>query len=72
MKNQAETDAEILSTVKQQDNELESINVRNTSSTHPIDCQCPICKLLEFKGSIEETKENNLKEELDYYDETKL
>lgn len=72
MKSQAETDIEILSTVKQQDNELEEIRVRNTSSIHPLECSCPICKPLRFEGSIGENKENELKEELDYFDETKL
>lgn len=72
MKSQPETDTEILSTVKQQDNELENINVRNTSSTHSIDCNCPVCKPLQFDGAVGENKENELKETLDYFDETKL
>lgn len=67
MKSQAETDAEILSTVKQTDNELEEIRVRNTSSTHPVDCSCPVCKPLRFKEAIGENAENILKQQLDYY-----
>lgn len=71
MKTQAETDNLILTEVKQQDNELEEVRIRHTNSVHPMDCQCPVCKPLEFAGSVNENKENELKEQLDYYDETK-
>lgn len=59
-----ETDIEILEEVKEEDNELQQINIRNTSNTHPIHCKCDVCTAMDFE---KETNENDVKEELNYY-----
>lgn len=72
MKTQAETDEEILDSASVGNNIMDEVRVRHTSSVHPIDCHCIVCKPLQHLGAIAENKENVLKEKLDLFDETKL
>lgn len=38
-----QADVRILSEAKVNDNNISQINVRNSTSMHPIDCNCQIC-----------------------------
>jgi hypothetical protein len=40
----SEADIRILNEAKVSDNEVSQINIRNSSSVHPVDCNCQICK----------------------------
>ena len=71
MKSQVETDNEILADAASSNNEISEVRVRHTSSVHPKDCACDICKPLRFSGAIGEQTENEIKEELEYLDETR-
>lgn len=63
-----QTDDDILSTVQAEDKVTEDliteIDIRHTSSAHPIDCKCKVCIEKRFDNS---KNENGIKEELNYF-----
>lgn len=64
----SETDAAMLNSAQESDkvtqDDIVSVTKRNTSSAHPIDCQCEVC--LEMRHS-KERNEAGVKEGLDYF-----
>lgn len=59
-----QTDEVILEKVKESDNDLQQINIRNTSNVHPLDCKCEICIRKKFDNG---KNENEIKGKLNYY-----
>lgn len=60
------TDAIILSQASINDNDINTTYFRNTSSQHPIGCNCGVCKTNKFDESYPQA-ENNYKTANNWY-----
>lgn len=70
MKTKQETNNEILNGAAKDNNEISEVRVRHTDSVHPLDCSCDSCLIARHKN-IGPEGEDEIKEELDWYDSNK-
>lgn len=71
MKTKSETDKEILEQASINNNKISEVRVRHTDSVHPLDCSCEPCKTLRFTINASPEAENEIKENLDWYQSNK-
>lgn len=60
----SEADSRILEQAKIDDNNISKINVRHTSSTHPVQCSCETCLRLRFTNNANEEARDKIEHDL--------